>query len=92
MLEPQWNPSIEEQAMARIHRIGQTQAVTTIRYVMENSLEEVGHSLHISIYEKDSFTDAAALQHILNVQDRKKLLATLLLSNDSSSQVSDSSE
>jgi SNF2 family DNA or RNA helicase len=45
MVEPQWNPSIEEQAMARIHRIGQTQAVTTIRYVMENSLEEVGHSL-----------------------------------------------
>ncbi|KAF2178931.1 hypothetical protein K469DRAFT_597911 [Zopfia rhizophila CBS 207.26] len=70
MLEPQWNPSIEEQAMARVHRIGQTQVVTTIRYVMENSLEE----------------------HILNVQDRKKLLATLLLCNDSSSQVSDSSE
>jgi len=42
MLEPQWNPSTEEQAMARIHRIGQTQAVTTIRYVMEDSLEEVG--------------------------------------------------
>lgn len=30
------------------------------------------------------------LQHILSVQDRKKLLATLLLSNDDSSQVRDS--
>ncbi|ORY00157.1 SNF2 family N-terminal domain-domain-containing protein [Clohesyomyces aquaticus] len=62
MLEPQWNPSIEEQAMARIYRIGQTREVTTIRYVMDDSLEE----------------------HILNVQDRKKLLATLLLHNNSS--------
>lgn len=54
MVEPQWNPSIEEQAMARIHRIGQTQAVTTIRYVMENSLEEVGHSLSHS-YLREEF-------------------------------------
>jgi hypothetical protein len=41
MLEPQWNPTVEEQAMARIHRIGQTRPVTTIRYIMEDSIEEV---------------------------------------------------
>lgn len=41
MLEPQWNPTVEEQAMARIHRIGQTRPVTAIRYIMEDSIEEV---------------------------------------------------
>ena len=41
LLEPQWNPTVEEQAMARIHRIGQTRPVTTIKYIMEDSIEEV---------------------------------------------------
>ena len=41
LLEPQWNPSLEDQAFARVHRLGQTRPVTTIRYVMENSFEEV---------------------------------------------------
>lgn len=40
-MEPHWNPTVEEQALARIHRIGQTQEVTTIRYVMKGSFEEV---------------------------------------------------
>ena len=41
LLEPQWNPSLEDQALARAHRLGQARPVTTIRYVMENSFEEV---------------------------------------------------
>jgi SWI/SNF-related matrix-associated actin-dependent regulator of chromatin subfamily A3 len=40
-MEPQWNPTIEEQALARIHRMGQTKEVTTVRYVMEGTFEEV---------------------------------------------------
>ncbi|KAI4633705.1 uncharacterized protein J4E87_000869 [Alternaria ethzedia] len=41
LLEPQWNPSLEDQALARVHRLGQLHTVTTIRYVMEDSFEEV---------------------------------------------------
>ena len=41
LLEPQWNPMIEEQALNRVHRMGQTKDVTTIRYIIENSIEEV---------------------------------------------------
>ena len=41
ILEPQWNPMMEEQALDRVHRIGQTRPVTTIRYVMRNTFEEV---------------------------------------------------
>jgi SNF2 family DNA or RNA helicase len=40
-MEPQWNPALEEQALDRIHRIGQTQPVTTVRFIMEKSFEEV---------------------------------------------------
>ncbi|KAK6855681.1 hypothetical protein PG995_007832 [Apiospora arundinis] len=40
LMEPQWNPSIEEQALARVHRIGQTKEVTTIRFIMEGTIEK----------------------------------------------------
>lgn len=40
-MEPQWNPALEEQALARVYRIGQTQNVTTIRFLMKDSIEKV---------------------------------------------------
>ena len=40
LLEPQWNPMLEEQALSRVHRIGQERPVTTIRLVMKNTFEE----------------------------------------------------
>lgn len=41
LMEPHWNPSVEQQALARIYRMGQTRPVTTIRYVMKDSFEDV---------------------------------------------------
>jgi hypothetical protein len=41
LLEPQWNPMMEEQALCRIHRLGQTKEVKTIRYRIKGSFEEV---------------------------------------------------
>lgn len=41
LMEPHWNPTTEEQALARIHRLGQMRPVATIRLVIENSIEEV---------------------------------------------------
>lgn len=32
---------IEEQALSRIHRVGQKREITTIRYLMRDSFEEV---------------------------------------------------
>ena len=43
ILEPQWNPSIEEQAIGRISRLGQEKTVSVIRYVMQKSIEEVAY-------------------------------------------------
>ncbi|KAK6337076.1 hypothetical protein TWF718_009862 [Orbilia javanica] len=40
MIEPQWNPAVEEQAIARAYRMGQTKRVTVIRYITERSVEQ----------------------------------------------------
>ena len=38
--DPWWNPAAEAQAEDRSHRIGQTRAVTCIKLIVENSIEE----------------------------------------------------
>ncbi|KAL8985037.1 MAG: hypothetical protein Q9177_004540 [Variospora cf. flavescens] len=40
MMEPQFNPAAEAQAVDRVHRLGQTREVTITRYIMEGSFEE----------------------------------------------------
>ncbi|MQL99268.1 hypothetical protein Taro_031986 [Colocasia esculenta] len=40
LLEPWWNPAVEEQAMDRVHRIGQGEEVKVVRLIVRNSIEE----------------------------------------------------
>lgn len=40
-MEPQWNPTVEAQAIGRALRFGQERQVTIIRYIMHNTVEEV---------------------------------------------------
>ncbi|KAF2088966.1 hypothetical protein K490DRAFT_72630 [Saccharata proteae CBS 121410] len=40
ILEPQWNPSVENQAIGRFQRMGQARAVTVYRYIMNESVEQ----------------------------------------------------
>ncbi|KAJ3303117.1 hypothetical protein HDV03_004196 [Kappamyces sp. JEL0829] len=40
LLEPYWNPAVEKQAVDRVHRLGQTKAVTTVRFIIRDSIEE----------------------------------------------------
>ena len=44
IVEPQWNPSIESQAIGRILRLGQKRSVTIIRYIVDGSVETVVQS------------------------------------------------
>ena len=39
-ISPNWNPSIEEQAIARCHRYGQLKTVQVFRFYMEASIEQ----------------------------------------------------
>ncbi|XP_026662819.1 putative SWI/SNF-related matrix-associated actin-dependent regulator of chromatin subfamily A member 3-like 1 isoform X2 [Phoenix dactylifera] len=40
LVEPWWNPALEEQAMDRVHRIGQQQDVRVVRLIVRGSIEE----------------------------------------------------
>jgi SNF2 family DNA or RNA helicase len=40
ILDPWWNPAIEQQAVDRIHRIGQEKIVNIYRIVSQNTVEE----------------------------------------------------
>ncbi|KAH9547320.1 hypothetical protein CY35_11G028300 [Sphagnum magellanicum] len=64
MLDPWWNPAVEEQAMDRVHRLGQTRDVEVVRLVVSDSIEE----------------------RILELQDRKRQLATFAFEKRSAEQ------
>ena len=40
IMEPYWNPAVEQQAVDRVHRLGQTLPVTTIRFIANNTIED----------------------------------------------------
>lgn len=40
VMEPQYNPAAEAQAVDRVHRLGQKREVITVRYIMSDSFEE----------------------------------------------------
>jgi SNF2 family DNA or RNA helicase len=40
LLDPWWNPAIEQQAVDRAYRIGQTQRVFTYKFITKNTVEE----------------------------------------------------
>ena len=44
IMEPQWNPTVERQAIGRTVRLGQEKQVVVVRYIMRNTVEEVRHS------------------------------------------------
>ena len=40
LVDPWWNPAVEEQAIERVHRIGQTKFVNVHKFVSIDSVEE----------------------------------------------------
>ncbi|KAG0246355.1 hypothetical protein BGX31_002966 [Mortierella sp. GBA43] len=40
LMDPHWNPSVESQAIDRIHRLGQTEPVDVVRFIIKESIEE----------------------------------------------------
>ena len=40
LIDPWWNPSVEDQAIERVHRIGQVKKVNVKRFVCEKTIEE----------------------------------------------------
>ena len=73
LMEPQWNPMLEEQALDRVYRIGQTKKVTTISYIVKGTLEEV--SIAMSHIQSDRIMRLIEFQSIRQQQAKKRNLA-----------------
>ena len=56
LMDPWWNPAVEDQAADRAHRIGQTRPVVVHRLIAQNTVEERILELHAS---KRALADAA---------------------------------
>ena len=66
-VSPHWNPSVEDQAVARCHRIGQEKGVKVYRFQMSNFNEERDTSGDIIEKSMDSYVG--------KVQTVKRLIA-----------------
>ena len=53
--DPWWNPAVENQAIDRTHRIGQTKKVFVYKLIMKDSIEE--KVLHLQKNKKELFDD-----------------------------------
>jgi len=40
LVDPWWNPAVEEQAIDRVHRIGQTKKVVVKKFVVKDTVED----------------------------------------------------
>ncbi|MBR1433846.1 MAG: SWF/SNF helicase family protein [Bacteroidales bacterium] len=70
ILDPWWNPAIENQAMDRAHRIGQKRTVTVIRLISEHTIEEKILRLHESKQAlSDEMLDGTAYSGKLTMDD-----------------------
>jgi len=60
IVDPWWNPAVEQQAIDRTHRIGQTKNIFAYRMICKDTIED----------------------KILQLQDRKRILARDLIADD----------
>ncbi|MGC8461878.1 MAG: SNF2-related protein [Candidatus Dormibacteria bacterium] len=78
LLDPWWNPAVEQQAIDRIHRIGQTRPVMVYRLVALNTIEEKvlelsgrKAELFASVLDEGSVSDTA-----ITAEDIRQLFDT----------------
>lgn len=62
IVDPWWNPAVEQQAIDRTHRIGQTKNIFAYRMICKDTIED----------------------KIIQLQDRKRILAKELIADDQS--------
>ncbi|KAI0158118.1 hypothetical protein GGR57DRAFT_35773 [Xylariaceae sp. FL1272] len=85
ILDPFWNPSVEDQAIARAHRLGQTKPVTAYRILVKNTVED--RILQLQQEKRDIVqqvlgTEAAGTATGLSMTQLMNLFGSFSRSND----------
>jgi SNF2 family DNA or RNA helicase len=75
ILDPWWNPAVEDQAADRAHRMGQLRPVTVYRLIMKNSIEEKIIALHKT--KKDLASDLLSGSDMSGKLSEKELVALI---------------
>jgi non-specific serine/threonine protein kinase len=74
-VSPHWNPAVEDQAIARCHRIGQKNIVSVFKFQMSNFVSE-------QIDESGNKIDTLTIDKYVNyIQNSKREMASKLISN-----------
>jgi SNF2 family DNA or RNA helicase len=68
-ISPHWNPSVEDQAIARCHRIGQTKTVYVFRFEMNSFVSE------------DELPTRTIDKYIGDVQESKRIIVSEIITN-----------
>ena len=82
-VSPHWNPSIEDQAIARCHRIGQTKPVLVEKFVMSSHFEapDAAVTSVVEVLEEDTSAaaDISVETYMRHVQkDKRKMVCAML--------------
>lgn len=73
-VSPHWNPCVEDQAIARCHRIGQTKEVKVYRFNMDNFGEEERTE------DSDDRVEYTTIEsHVNKVQEEKRAIASSVM-------------
>jgi SWI/SNF-related matrix-associated actin-dependent regulator of chromatin subfamily A3 len=82
LLEPYWNPAVEQQAIDRVHRLGQTREVVAIRFIVKNTVEENMLQLQkhkLSIAESAFREGEARKRNLKEEKDHERMLSLKML-------------
>ena len=75
ILDPWWNPAVEEQALSRAHRMGQKKKVFVYRFITKDTIEE---KIHLLQEKKSQLADVFInSNNPLKAGDQQEILALL---------------
>lgn len=87
-----WNPTVDQQAMDRAHRLGQLKQVTVYRMITKNTVEErimqrakQKDQIHKVVIAGGAFKDSAPLEGEMSdgkPKDRKEIMSLLLVDEE----------
>jgi SNF2 family DNA or RNA helicase len=70
-VSPHWNPAVEDQAVARCHRIGQEEEVHVFRFTMD-AFDEDGQTISLDKYSSEVQEVKRGIMNILEVESEEE--------------------